>query len=482
MRPATKAEGTGKMKILVAIANYGDTSGKFIHQLIDSYRSFSCEVDIVALSNVEKEVAEGVEIRVGLPTANPWSLPFSHRDLFVERQDDYDLFIYSEDDTLITEDHISAFLQAQEALPEGYIAGFVRHEIDQDKNLHYSTVHASYHWEPDSVLEAGGELYAHFTNEHSAAYVLTRAQLKACIASGGFLIPPHEGRYDMLCSAATDPYTRCGFRKVVCISRLLEFSLHHLPNKYVGKIGLPKSEIDLHLQKLEQIHHQSLPSASLLDGHARVEFTHRFDRSFFTPEVKSVLRAAPASPARVLSVGCDMGRTEASLASAGHSVKAIPLDPVIAESARLRGVEILDTDLSNPASSIKDASYDVVLMNLCLPYVRDPVDFLKRFRPALTESGNVIVLFWNWSCLAERKRLKAERNQFPEAANVGDFAKSNIHRTDPAIVRSWLKQAGFQVERTAYDTAGKAAKLSKLTLGMVDPWLGLTGAMLARVR
>ncbi len=466
------------MKILVAIANYGDTSGKFIHQLIDSYRSFSCEVDIVALSNVEKEVAEGVEVRVGLPISNPWSLPFSHRDLFVERQDDYDLFIYSEDDTLITEAHVDAFLEADKVLPKDHIAGFVRHEIDPSGEWHYSTVHGHYHWEPASAFEAGGDIFARYTNDHSAAYILTRDKLKVCIDSGGFLVPPHEGRYDMLCSAATDPYTRCGLRKVLCISRLQEFSLHHLPNKYIGKIGLAKSEVDLHVQKLTELHCKRLPAASLLNGRARVRHTARYDRDYFTPEIASIVSAMPSRDCRVLSVGCDAGCIEAAIVAAGHKLDAIPLDPVIAESAMMRGVQVLGADLSDPVRDLSDNTYDIVLMNFFLPYVADPPATLRAFKDALRPSGRIAVSFRNWQEISEIRTRTAYRRVHPEE-QVGDYESSGVHYTSSAVIADWLSSAGMRAERTIYDISQKRMQLSRCTFGFADRWIARTGTVLS---
>ena len=63
----------------------------------------------------------------------------------------------------------------------------------------------------------------------------TQRQLRKAIRSGGFLVEPHEWKYDLLCTAATDPYTQCGFTKLIPISHLDDFTVHHLTNKYVGK-------------------------------------------------------------------------------------------------------------------------------------------------------------------------------------------------------------------------------------------------------
>ena len=78
-------------------------------------------------------------------------------------------------------------------LPNNEIAGFLRTEQDTDGQLYISTVHSYFHWDPASVVSRGDELFARFTNEHAAAYMLTQAQLKHAIRSGGFLVEPLQG-------------------------------------------------------------------------------------------------------------------------------------------------------------------------------------------------------------------------------------------------------------------------------------------------
>ena len=63
----------------------------------------SFQVDIVVLSNLKKQLGPDIEVLVGLPNRDPWSLPFSHKKVFAERLQKYDIFVYSEDDILITE-------------------------------------------------------------------------------------------------------------------------------------------------------------------------------------------------------------------------------------------------------------------------------------------------------------------------------------------------------------------------------------------
>ena len=45
-----------------------------------------------------------------------------------EAEDDYDFFIYAENDLLITEQNLLAFCETTEKLPEPFVVGFIRYE------------------------------------------------------------------------------------------------------------------------------------------------------------------------------------------------------------------------------------------------------------------------------------------------------------------------------------------------------------------
>ena len=319
--------GVETLRILVAIANHGVKNRRFVEHLLNTYRGFSATVDLVVLSDAPKDLGDDVEVLVGAPIEDPWSLPFAHRPLFVERAEDYDVFIYSEDDTEITEAHIAAFFDASSHLPEDMIPGFLRHEHGPDGQKFCSTIHGPYYWDPASAFEAGGHVYARYTNDHAASYILTRAQLKRCIASGGFDVPPHKGRYDMLCSAATDPYIHCGMTKVIRISDLDAFSLHHLPDIYLGRIGMKWEEMSAQIDRLTRVAADGGETGRLFRTEVDVD-TVAFDKNHEEPVAESVVKRIASAPGSVLSVGCEGGATEAALIAAGCGGAGVPRLPL----------------------------------------------------------------------------------------------------------------------------------------------------------
>jgi len=75
----------------------------------------------------------------------------------------------------------------------------------------------------------------------------------------GFLPNPMRKRFDMLCSAATDIYTGLWMERLLCLDRVPDFALAHLPNKYTSRMGLPAVEMEWQLDALRKIHADELP-------------------------------------------------------------------------------------------------------------------------------------------------------------------------------------------------------------------------------
>src|SRR5208337_1353936 len=173
-----------RLRVLVAITSYGTKNDAYLLRILEEYRSMPYDVDVVVLSNTRKALGADVELVVGLPSPDPWSLPFAHKRIFADRLNDYDLFIHTEDDMLITQRKVEAFLQLRKVLPEQEVPGFLRYERSEDGKINYPDVHSHFHWDPASVCSRGPYALAFLTNEQSACYVLTQDQLRRAIKSG----------------------------------------------------------------------------------------------------------------------------------------------------------------------------------------------------------------------------------------------------------------------------------------------------------
>jgi len=450
------------MKVLVAIASYGTNNDAYLHQLIDTYAQMPYEVDVVVVSNVDKPLPPSVELIVGMPSRNPWSLPFAHKAIFTERVRAYDLFIYSEDDTLITQAHVDAFLGATATLPSDEIAGFLRSEQAPDGTIYYSTIHHHFHWDVHSVRRRGEEIFAHFTNDHGACYMLTQEQLRRAIASGGFAVGPHEGKYDMLVSAATDPYTQCGFKKFICISRLEAFTCRHLTNKYIGRTGVVKALVDIQVRALMKLQSQGTRAPEAIRVEPRL-MELRWAKSYYEASREDLLEMIPATARRVLSLGCGWGATERSLLEHGLDVSAIPLDSAIGRVADATGVTIVDESLSSAPSRFTASSFDVVLMTGLLHLIEDPVVLLRQYGALLAENGRFIVTVPNIQHLAVRLRSMMRDRRLD---GLDDYRRGGVHKACHRQVRAWFEDAGLTVTQVKNKIEGRWVMCDRLTVGL----------------
>ena len=456
------------MKVLVTIVNYGTKNHDYVNALISEYRSMTYSVDIVIISNVAKDFGPDIKVVVGLPTRNPWSLPFNHQRVLSEHKDKYDLFIYSEDDTLITEEHITSFLEVTELLPEDKIAGFMRYELDASYNKTISTIHRGYHWEPDSVKSIGKYTFARFTNDHSACYILTQQQLKKAIASGKYLVSPHEGRYDLICTAATDPYTQCGFKKVICISHIDKFLIHHLPNKYVGKSGIKYDELKKQIQCLMEIKNGKVSKQTLFSTETKFPVVS-WDKQFYEPCDEKMLALLPKTTGNVLSVGCGSCGTEAKIYEKGLRVVGIPLDNVMAVLGKAKGIEVVPPDFEEAFALLSKERFDVIILADVLQFLPDPSRLLFEIERLLAKDGHVIIRVPNFNYLGVIKKILLNKELRHLYEN--NFVNNNIHMTTENMVKGWLKFSELQAIIIEHDISKDYQLYSKMFFDMFRGYL-----------
>jgi SAM-dependent methyltransferase len=451
-----------KIKTLVAIANFGLKNTKYLEKLLKAYRSMiNYEVHIVVLSDIPKIFGPDVEVRVGLPDRDPWSLPFGYKELFASQVECYDLFIYSEDDTLIEEFNIDAFLEVSKMLPEKYIAGFLRYEISPEGTKYYSTIHGHFYWDPNSVQKIGEYIFAHYTNDHSACFILTRQQLKKAIASGGFLLPPRKGRYDMLVTAATDPYTQCGMKKVVCISHLNQFSLPHLPNKYTSLMGLPAVEMEWQLDALRKIYAGELPKDAM--ANPETKFPLAFGSKSLREDPDPILSELIADVNGLILVwGAGDGKAEHGLCRPDRRVGVVAVNAVMAECCRRRGLLVLGA--GRTLRTGPETAADAVVIVDILHLVDDPAKELAELREWLKSSGRLVIRVPNFRDVRMiRRRWENPDYRLPltrEATGVTAF------KTDQ--LASILSKAGFGNIQIKTPVAGRFQKANRLLFGLVS--------------
>jgi len=452
-----------RLRFLVAIASYGGKNDAFLRRIIQTYQSMPMDVDVVVLSEAPKNLGPTVKVIVGLPSSNPWSLPFGHKQLFAENLERYDLFAYSEDDMEVTEQNVEAFLKATPALAADEIAGFLRYEIDPSGGWSLPEVHGASHWKPESLVQRNGYMVGEFTNEHAAFYLLTQAQLRKAIASGGFLRDPCEGRYDMLCTAATDPYTNCGFHKVICVSALEDFLIHHLPNRYVGQLGLPLSSFKEQIKTLVDIGARTHPASTLCQLESKL-MHGRCSKSYYEKPDHELLNLIPADAKSVLSIGCGAGDLEAVLKKRGCQVTSLPLDSVIGAAAARRGIEVVYGSWEEGMQRLAGRKFDCVLIPNLLHLQSDSGRFLEACVRCVGPGGTLLLSGPNFGRLPNRLKRTFGANGHRQLQN---FDESGVNVSGPRIWAAHIKKNGLgSISIHWFDHELSPGRLGRLKLSL----------------
>ena len=431
-----------KLRVLIAIVSFGEKNIQFLKQIIHDYHVMQPDADLVVFSDKPKKLGDKVKVITGLPAQNPWSLPFAHKTCFAENLERYDLFIYSEDDIGVTEVNIQAILDITPQLEAEEIAGYLRYEIGPNGTKFLPDVHDSFYWKPESVRQRETCIIAEFTNEHAGFYILTQAQLRRAIASGGFLQQAHEGRYGLPESAATDPYTSCGFRKVVCISALDDFLVHHMSNRYAGQVGLMFDSFKDQVKTLMHINAGNHPASTLCTAESK--FLHcKWSKSRYEKPNDNVLSLVTEDAKTVLSIGCGWGATESRLKQRGATVTALPLDSVIGASAAHLGIEMVYGTWEECLAKLIGRRFDCVHISNLLHLQPNPGFVLEQCAQFVTDGGTMVVVGPNFKRLPVLIRRALRRGDYRK---LGSFDQSGISPCGPGSLAKYFRRAGFRLD------------------------------------
>jgi 2-polyprenyl-3-methyl-5-hydroxy-6-metoxy-1,4-benzoquinol methylase len=302
-------------------------------------------------------------------------------------------------------------------------------------------VHGPFHWRLGSVHRRGSFTIAEFTNEHAAFFLLTQAQLRKAIASGGFLREPEDGRHDMLCEAATDPYTRCGFRKVICVSALDDFLIHHLPDRYAGRVGLPIEDFKAQIRTVIDIQAGTHPASVLCEVETKFS-RRRWSKIYYKEPDKDFLDMVPAEAATALSVGCGWGALEEKLTQRGARVTALPLDSVIGAMAARFGIEMIYGTLQEGLDKVTGREFDCVLVTDLLHLQREPWEVLGNCARLVKPGGMMVVQSHNFNYLPVLVRRVLGLG---EMRKLRSYSEGGVTPFGLGSVAGELKARGFRV-------------------------------------
>ncbi len=294
------------LRILIAIASYDFSQFPLLEEVLDSYQDAcvaGAHVDLYIHTVVPYTVAlidmlnaryscKGFQITIAVQSpAVRLNLVDRHRTLFYEKIDDFDLFIYSEDDIKVSPTTMMAYLEETKRVEqlvgkspaEDYNIGIVRYEynyppdvIIDDKTRHatqnVTRVYWEHPWKPlfpkcidIAPQEEVQKKYVTMQNHHQGMFLATRDLLKAWKVRKGCefdVIRQRPGRKDKpsqptegtqrvwMSSQMLHGSRHCNVQQLIPMKTFGQLTVWHLPNKNYrrvgkkGRIGGSDSEIE----------------------------------------------------------------------------------------------------------------------------------------------------------------------------------------------------------------------------------------------
>ena len=222
-----------KPKVLSVLVNYGDEQIEYLERVTKELKSFEkYDVTVIVNSNIPLDDPSIDVVNVFDNLDDYQLLPITCRKTIWENKDNYDIFIFGENDHLFLEHHVDRYLEYCQILPEDRIAGLIQYEENKNGKF-YPAYHKHYDWDYNSVEIHGGKLFAHFKNLHQATFILTKEQ----VLNIGEWFEDFYGpktHYSVKCRVNTDIYGHSGLKKLICISDFKDNLIHHLPNLYIN--------------------------------------------------------------------------------------------------------------------------------------------------------------------------------------------------------------------------------------------------------
>tara|TARA_R110000782_G_scaffold210167_2_gene298261 strand:- start:14 stop:760 length:747 start_codon:yes stop_codon:yes gene_type:complete len=218
--------------ILAVLVNYGEEQLQYLQQVVSELKSFKkYDVTIVVNSNIKLDIL-GIDHVNVIKLDNYQLLPLTCKQVIWDHKDDFDIFLFGENDMLFKEHHVNKHIEYSEFLPDNRIAGMLHYEEDHT-GKHFVAMHSGYDWDYNSVEEYNGKKFAHFTCLHQATFILTKPQLLKIGKQHDFTQFFGQSPYSVKCKVGTDIYQFCGMKKLICISEFKDNIIQHLPIKYI---------------------------------------------------------------------------------------------------------------------------------------------------------------------------------------------------------------------------------------------------------
>jgi SAM-dependent methyltransferase len=245
----------------------------------------------------------------------------------------------------------------------------------------------------------------------------------------------------MLESAATHVYANCGLRRVIPLSDIDSFLVHHLPNTYVGRTGATWDAVRGQIDALTRIEAGSLRPVTLCPTEPSI-YPSKWGKRYDEQPTSDILELIGSGRRSVLSIGCGSGDLERQVLRRGASVTVLPLDCVAGSAFPDHQFRVVLGTLDECLCTIADARYDCVVLTNLIHLLPRPEDVLERLARLLTVGGCLIVSGLHFDHLPV---LLKRAIGFGPYGRLRSFQASGIHTGGRRWTRGALRRAGLRL-------------------------------------
>jgi hypothetical protein len=217
----------------------------YLNKIIDTTNNYDYYTDIYIhtnenFNNNELNYYQNGKIKIvihDLSNENPFFLTWKCRDLMKSQQNEYDIFIYTEDDIQIPKKTINYWLKNyQKLLNNKYNLGFVRIEKKSNNDEYITDINTKL----NKIVTIEKELFILNNNPYCAMWIYDKNEFKKFVNSKYWNLTMVGACYDIREQSAIGLHGKCtdwfkGTLIPIVNKRLIEdCKIYHLPNNYVN--------------------------------------------------------------------------------------------------------------------------------------------------------------------------------------------------------------------------------------------------------
>ncbi len=225
-------------KLLVSIMSKGDKQLEHLNTITNEYLSYK-NYDVTVSIQSDIDVSRN-DIVLNKHDSNIDKMPYAHRQEFLDKINDYDLFLCTENDMLVKEEAINVYMKYDSSLPINYCIGFIRYEkrvIDDpnDENLYCLDIWPQIEHISNEKITIENNDYFILRNPFQSCFLFNREKLNYVINNFDFFRTYQSGVEVATAGMFVNWDATKGVINRVCTRNLEDLKkclIHHLPNKH----------------------------------------------------------------------------------------------------------------------------------------------------------------------------------------------------------------------------------------------------------